>query len=62
MAMIKDIYSFTEQGDADKIERVALSVADLKYLRNSLLKLKSSFGETKEMRRMIGLITTKLLF
>jgi hypothetical protein len=60
--MKKDIYSFIEHGDSDKIERVVLSVADMKYLRNSLLKLASSFGETKEMRRMINLMSTKLLF
>jgi hypothetical protein len=60
--MAKDIYILVEKDDADKVERVALSVADMKYLYNSLLKLSSTYGENKEMRRMINLMKTKLLF
>ena len=58
----KDIYMLVEHGDSDKVERVVFSLADMKYLYNSLLKVKSIAGENKELRRMIALMQTKLLF
>lgn len=58
----KDIYMLVENGDSDKVERVVFSLADMKYLYNSLLKVKSISGENKELRRMIALMQTKLLF
>ncbi len=58
----KDIYMLVEHGDSDKVERVVFSLADMKYLYNSLLKVKSISGENKELRRMIALMQTKLLF
>jgi len=58
----KDIYMLVENGDSDKVERVVFSLADMKYLYNSLLKVKSIAGENKELRRMIALMQTKLLF
>ena len=58
--MPRYLYLVEEKGDSGKLKRVEFTIAELKFFRNSLLKLESMTGNKKKLRNMRKSIESKL--